>query len=39
MVFYGGFEAIALSSPRIAKTAANTVVDTDAANNAAQVTP
>ncbi len=39
MVFYGGFEVIALSSPQIAETAANTGVDTDAANTAAQVTP
>jgi hypothetical protein len=39
MIFYGGFEAIALSSPQITETMANTGGDTDAANYAAQVTP
>lgn len=39
MVFYGGFEAIALSSPRITKVVANPGVDTDVVNNDAQVTP
>jgi len=39
MIFYSGFEVIALSSPQITETTANTGVDTDAANTAAQVTP
>jgi hypothetical protein len=39
MVFYGGFEVVVLSSPKIAEATANTSVDTDAAHNAAQVTP
>lgn len=39
MIFYGGLEVIALSSPKIAKVMASTDVNTDAANNAAQATP
>lgn len=39
MVFYGGLEVIALSSPKIAKVTNNFGVDTDAAINGAQVAP
>lgn len=39
MIFYGGFEVIALSSPQITEATDNTGVDTDAANSAVQITP
>lgn len=39
MVFYGGFEVIALSSPRMAEATAGTDVGTLATNTVAQVTP
>lgn len=39
MVFYGGFEVIALSSPQITEATANTAVNTEATSIAVQVKP